>query len=457
MLSLQMNHIGELLVNTSVKNFVRITPLESRFRKRRLPQLDRTLGRLVGVSGRVAKIAGLSGRAPIGAHVQIGSVSAEIVSDDGQYCLAALYADPIGLSTGEAVQLCGNETLYPSLAWCGDVLDHEGKRMDGSRPPQGVEAADLHQSPPPAINRKPIGPRLETGYAALDTFLPLCQGQRIGLFAGSGVGKTTLLAGLARQTIADVTVIALIGERGREVRHFVDTVLGETGMKNTIVFAATSDAAPAVKLRTSNLAMASAEVFRQQGHHVLCLFDSLTRYAQAHREVALSQGEPPALRAFPPSTFQALSSLCERAGPGEMGEGDITTVFTVLVEGSDMEEPVADTVRGILDGHIVMDRKIAERGRYPAIDIGRSVSRSLPDCASAEENALLSDGRSLLRRYDEARLMIQSGLYAPGGDAQLDRAVAQQDKLDRFLASGPSTGLDDPFEALTQALGVTED
>jgi flagellum-specific ATP synthase len=250
-----------------------------------------------------------------------------------------------------------------------------------------------------------------------------------------------------------VTVIALVGERGREVRSFVEDVVGPEAMKRTVVFAATSDQPPAAKLRAARLAMATAESFRDQGQHVLFLFDSLTRFAQAHREVALSVGETPALRAFPPSTFPTLAGLCERAGPGVDGTtGDITAVFSVLVQGSDMEEPVADTVRGILDGHIILDRAIAESGRYPAIDVGRSISRSLPDAASEIENAVLSNARSLLRRYEDGRLMVQSGLYVSGTDPILDAAVACHPKLEAFLKTDNIATIDDSFIALGQAI-----
>jgi flagellum-specific ATP synthase len=285
----------------------------------------------------------------------------------------------------------------------------------------------------PPKNRKTIGPRLDTGLAAIDTFLPLCRGQRLGLFAGSGVGKSTLLADLAKSSNADIVILALIGERGREVRDFTQDTLGPEGMKKSIVFAATSDEPPALKLRAAWLAMASAEYFRDQGKHVLLLFDSLTRFAEAHRSIALSAGETPSLRAFPPSTFSALAQFCERAGPGSEGKGDITAVFSVLVAGSNMEEPVADMVRGILDGHVVLERSIAERGRYPAIDIPRSVSRALPGCASDNENELLLHARRLIGAYENARTLISAGLYQPGSDPLLDEAVQKYEGIDKFI------------------------
>jgi flagellum-specific ATP synthase len=260
------------------------------------------------------------------------------------------------------------------------------------------------------------------------------RGQRIGLFAGSGVGKSTLLADFARGVSADVVVIALIGERGREVREFVDHVLGPEGMKRAVVVAATSDQSPLVRRRCAWTAMAVAEHFRDQGKHVLLLADSITRFAEAHREVALASGEVASLRGYPPSTSHMIMSLCERAGPGIDGTGDITAVFSVLVAGSDMEEPVADILRGVLDGHVVMDRKIAERGRFPAIDLLRSVSRSLPAAATEGENELINQARRLLGAYDRAEMMIQAGLYSTGSDPMIDAAIKVWPQLDSFLA-----------------------
>jgi flagellum-specific ATP synthase len=291
----------------------------------------------------------------------------------------------------------------------------------------------LNPLPLPVIERRALGVRVSTGLAALDTFLPLCRGQRIGLFSGSGVGKSTLLADLAKGVDADVVVLALIGERSREVREFVEETLGADGRKRAIVFVSTCDEPAPAKRRTALLAMTAAEYFRDQGLHVLFLFDSITRFADAHREIGLTAGETPSLRAYPPSTARTVAALAERAGPGAGKGGDITAVFTVLVSGSDMDEPVADMVRSILDGHIILDRGIAERGRFPSIDIRRSVSRSLPKAATADENELLSEARALIAAYEEALTMIQTGLYAKGSDARIDRAIALWPMLDEFV------------------------
>lgn len=432
-----------------------------------LPDLVTHSGRVLSCAGQTVQVAGLCGRAGIGAGVMIdGDRRGDVIADDGHSVTVALYGSGQGLTSGMRAELLADTPLAPGPDWLGKVLDFDGRDANGQRPRAGAVSVDLNASPPAAGHRRSLGNRLCTGYAAFDTFLPLCRGQRIGLFAGSGVGKTSLLGGLANRTAAeagteasaDVTVIALIGERGREVRAFVEEVVGPEAMKSTIVFAATSDQPPAAKLRAARLAMATAEAFRDQGQHVLFLFDSLTRFAQAHREVALSVGETPALRAFPPSTFPALAGLCERAGPGVDGTtGDITAVFSVLVQGSDMEEPVADTVRGILDGHIVMDRAIAEGGRYPAIDVGRSVSRSLPGAATETQNAILAEARGLLRRFEDGRLMVQSGLYVAGTDPVLDKAVATQPELDTFLRLSGVGTVEESFEALGRVVGLSSD
>jgi flagellum-specific ATP synthase len=323
----------------------------------------------------------------------------------------------------------------PDDSWIGRVVDPDGRALDGRPLLPGLQPAALHQTPPEPHRRRGFGQRLETGLALLNTMLPLVRGQRIGLFAGSGVGKSTLLGDLARSVDADVIVIGLVGERGRELRHFTETVLGPEGMARAVVVAATSDRAPQVRRRCAWAAIAVAEHFRDQGKHVLLLCDSVTRFCEAHREVASFAGEAASLRGFPPSTAGAVAGLCERAGPGEEGSGDITAIYTVLVAGSDMEEPVADMLRGVLDGHIVLDRTIAERGRFPAIDVLRSVSRSLPDAATRVENDIINRARALLGAYDRASMMIQAGLYDAGSDPQIDAAIAAHEPLEGFMAT----------------------
>jgi flagellum-specific ATP synthase len=346
-----------------------------------------------------------------------------------------LMGPPEGIAAGERVWLEPREAPWPCDAWLGHIVDSEGRLAGGVPAPRGDKPAELRRQPPVAALRRGLGPRLSTGLAALDTFLPLCRGQRVGVFAGSGVGKSQLMASLARGVEAEVVVIGLIGERGREVREFVEATLGPDGMRRTVVIAATSDQPAPVKRRAALLTMAVAEHFRDAGRQVLCLFDSVTRFAESHREIALAAGEAPALRAFPASTVAEIAALCERAGPGAADMGDITAIFTVLVAGSDMDEPVADMVRGILDGHIVLDRAIAERGRYPAIDVRRSVSRSAPGAWSPAELADVAAARRLIAAYEEAVPMLQAGLYQPGNDPALDRAIALWPALDGFVGS----------------------
>jgi len=363
---------------------------------------------------------------------------------------------PDGVSAGDMVTLLGPATIAPDDSWIGRVIDPSGTALDGRPLFRGSRPRAFHADPPPAARRRALGARLATGQAAFDTALPLVRGQRLGLFAGSGVGKSSLLGALARGVAADVVVIALIGERGRELRQFTEEVLGPEGMGRAVIVTATSDRSALARRRCAPAAMAVAEHFRDAGRQVLLLADSITRFAEAHREVALAAGEAAALRGYPPSLAHALMALAERAGPGVAGAGDITALFTVLVAGSDMEEPVADILRGVLDGHVVLSREIAERGRYPAIDLLRSVSRSLPGAATEAENSLIARARALLSAYDQAELMIRAGLYAAGSDPMLDEAVRLWPQLDAFLSEPSPGGIAESFARLAGILGPEE-
>ena len=360
-----------------------------------------------------------------------------------------------GMAIGDRVELGGRAEIAPDDSWIGRVIDPYGRPLDGRPLLRGPLPRPLRAPAPAAATRRRLGGRLETGVAVFDTLLPLVQGQRIGLFAGSGVGKSSLLAKFARGVETDVVVIALVGERGRELREFTERVLGPVGMARSVVVTATSDQSPLTRRLCALSAMAVAEYFRDKGLHVLLLVDSVTRFAEAHREVALAAGEFASLRGYPPSLSHAIMSLAERSGPGPEGSGDVTAVFSVLVAGSDMDEPVADILRGVLDGHVILDRRIAERGRFPAIDLLRSVSRSLPDAANEAENALITDARRLLGAYDRAELMIQAGLYAAGSDPVIDRAIRLWPLLDAFLAEpAPATGVTGSFERLRACLAA---
>ncbi len=417
----------------------------------------RRVGRVAAVGQAALEIAGLTHQARIGDQVAIGlrggrGLGGEIVAISERAARVMTYQPLDGAAIGDPATLLGPAEAHPAAAWVGRIVDAFGAPLDGRPLKPGAAAAPLRRSPPAAAGRKGLGTRLRTGLAVFDTALPIVRGQRVGVFAGSGVGKSSLLADLARGIEADIVVYALIGERGRELRDFTESVLGPEGMARAVVIAATSDQAPLIKRRAAWMAMACAEIFRDQGRHVLLMLDSLTRFAEAHREIALTAGEAPSLRAYPPSTANLIAALCERAGPGPFGRGDITAIFSVLVAGSDMDEPVADITRGVLDGHVVLDRGIAERGRFPAVDVRRSVSRSLPGAATAEENALLARMRRSLSAYENAALMIQSGLYAPGSDPEVDAAVTLWPRIDAFFAERSPGGPEASFARLAEVL-----
>lgn len=413
-----------------------------------------SVGRVTEISRGTLRVRGLERLASQGDRVRIGALGGEVLQLSSEGMVVLTDGSVEGLMIGSAVELEGAAQIAPDDSWIGRVIDPYGRPLDARPLFRGPLARALQAAAPPAAQRRRLGARLSTGVAVFDTLLPLVRGQRIGLFAGSGVGKSSLLAKFARGVAADVVVIALIGERGRELREFTERVLGPAGMARSVVVAATSDQSALTRRRCAWTAIAVAEHFRDQGLHVLFLADSITRFAEAHREVALAAGESSELRGFPPSLSQAIMGLAERAGPGPQDAGDITAVFSVLVAGSDMEEPVADILRGVLDGHVVMDRRIAERGRFPAIDLLRSVSRSLPEAATAAENALIGEARRLLGAWDRAEMMIQAGLYAKGSDATIDAAMRIWPALDAFLAEdAPFDGVEGSFRRLATVLG----
>jgi len=399
----------------------------------------RDVGRVTRIRRGTIEVSGLGHVAAQGHLVEIdmpghGTRRGEVLNLSKAGVTVLPDGDTEGLQIGASVRLIGPSEIAPDDSWIGRVIGPMGEALDGRPIFRGAAPRPLRGQPANPTERRMLGARLETGLAVFNTLLPIVRGQRVGLFAGSGIGKSTLLAKLARGVHADVVVISLIGERGREVREFVERVLGAEGMRRAVVVAATSDQSPLLRRRCGWTAMAVAEHFRDQGKHVLLLADSVTRFAEAHREVTLAAGEAGSLRGFPPSTAHQITALCERAGPGAGTAGDITAVFSVLVAGSDMEEPVADILRGVLDGHVVLDRKIAERGRFPAIDLLRSVSRALPGAASEAENTLISAARQRLGAYDRSEMMIRAGLYAAGSDPDLDAAIDTWPRLDAFLA-----------------------
>jgi flagellum-specific ATP synthase len=342
-------------------------------------------------------------------------------------------------------------------AWLGRVLDPLGQPLDGRGPlPPGAVARDTRAAPPLPGTRNRLGPPIGFGIRALDLFCTAREGQRLGLFAASGIGKSTLLAMLAGASGFDVVVLGLVGERGRELREFVEEDLGPDRLSRAVVVCATSDAAPTMRREAALAAMTVAEHFRDAGRRVLLLLDSVTRYAQACREIGLAAGEPPATRGHPPSVFAELPRLLERAGPGPGGcAGSITLLATVLVEGDDHDEPVADAVRGILDGHVVLDRAIAEAGRYPAIDITRSLSRSVPGCLTPDQAALARRARRLLALQAEMADLVRLGAYRAGTDPAVDEALRLAPRIEALLHQGRGevTSLEEAFAALEEAVG----
>ncbi len=417
----------------------------------------RRVGRVTAAGGGLVGVSGLSEAAALGDRVRLEARHAQIPGE-----IVALRTDEVdvlpegpgqGLRVGDPALHLGAAHIAPGDAWIGRIIDGDGRPLDGHFLPAGPVARPLRAPAPQAFARKSLGARLETGLAVFDTLLPVARGQRLGLFAGAGVGKSRLLTTLGRHMQSDVTVIALVGERGRELREFIERGLGPEGMARAVVVAATSDQPPLVRRRALWTAMSVAEHFRDEGRQVLFLADSVTRFAEAHREIALASGEPAALRGYPPSVAHLVMELAERAGPGPSEAGDITALFTVLVAGADMDEPLADILRGVLDGHVVLDRAIAERGRFPAVDVLRSVSRSLPDCATEVENSLIALARRRLAAYENAELMIQSGLYTPGADQETDAAVAAWPGLDTFVTERSPGGIVGAFERLASCLG----
>lgn len=420
-------------------------------------QASHPIGRIAELTPAGFRVTGLSDHALLGDELIYDDAEghprrAEVSLLDRDSLRATPYASADGLRIGLPVRPAGPPRVTPHDGWVGRVVDPFGQPLD-DRPLSAGAPRPLRAAPPAAARRRAMGARMRTGFAVIDTMLPLVRGQRIGLFAGSGVGKSTLLGTLAREMEADVCVLALVGERGREVSDFVRRVLGPVGMARTVIVAATSDQPANTRRRCAFTALAAAEYFRDQGKQVLFVCDSVTRLAEAHREVATAAGEDPALRGHPPSLTPLLAALSERTGPGEGAQGDITAVFSVLVAGSDMEEPLADIMRGQLDGHVVLSRDIAEGGRFPAVDVLRSVSRSLPDAASRSENQLIGEARKVLNLYDRNELMVTSGLYERGSNPEIDRCMGLVPRLNEIFAAQGLPRATDGFRLLAGVLG----
>jgi flagellum-specific ATP synthase len=417
-------------------------------------------GRVVGVRGLMVEIAGPIHAMSVGARIVIETggnrtIPAEVIGFTGNNAVVMPFAGLDGVRRGcRAVIANSSGQVRPSAAWLGRVLNAMGEPIDGKGPlTQGAVPMPFRNSPPPAHSRQRVGKPLDLGVRALNTFLTCCRGQRMGIFAGSGVGKSVLLSMLARNADADVSVIGLVGERGREVQEFLQDDLGEEGLARSVVVVATSDEPALMRRQAAYLTLAIAEYFRDEGKDVMCMMDSVTRFAMAQREIGLSAGEPPTAKGYTPTVFTELPKLLERAGPGA-DKGTITGIFTVLVDGDDHNEPVADAVRGILDGHIVMERSIAERGRYPAINVLKSVSRTMPRSCDPAFLPVITRGRQVMATYSDMEELIRLGAYRAGSSAEVDEAIRLNPALEDFLrqAKDEVTSLPDGYKRLEQIL-----
>jgi len=414
-------------------------------------------GKVTGAVGLRVTVSGLEAR--VGELLQIGegdeAVLAEVAAIDGERLSCLPLGLIAGMSTGSPVVSTGGPlrvAVGPDLR--GRILDGLGRPMDGGPPLQG-EMVSIEAAPPSAMERQLVDAPMPLGVRVLDTLVPCGRGQRIGIFAGSGVGKSTLMSMITRGTTAELNVVALVGERGREVREFIEHDLGPEGLARSVVVIATSDTPPLVRLRAGSVATRIAEYFRDLGGDVLLMMDSVTRAAMAQREVGLSVGEPPATRGYPPSVFAMLASLLERAGPG--ARGSITGLYTVLVEGDDHNEPIADAARSILDGHIVLDRKLATAGHFPSIQALDSISRVANRITTPEQKSDAAELRRLMAAHRDVRELVEIGAYVPGTNPDADRATAIWPQITAFLRQGldEKVGAAEAWQALRQVIAAS--
>jgi flagellum-specific ATP synthase len=421
-------------------------------------------GRVVGVRGLMVEVAGPIHAMSVGARVvvetgQSRNIACEVVGFSGANALLMPFAPVEGVRRGcRAVVNAMAGAVRPSEGWLGRVVNAMGEPIDGKGPlPSGPSPYPFRSSPPPAHARQRVGAPLDLGVRVLNTFTTVCRGQRMGIFSGSGIGKSVLLSMLARNVAADVSVIGLVGERGREVQEFLQDDLGAAGLARSVVVVSTSDEPALMRRQAAYLTLAIAEYFRDESKDVLVLMDSVTRFAMAQREIGLSAGEPPTAKGYTPTVFTELPRLLERAGPGTQS-GTITGIFTVLVDADDHNEPIADAVRGILDGHIVMERAIAERGRYPAINVLKSVSRTMPRAADPAYLPAVNRARQVMATYADMEELIRLGAYRTGSSADVDEAIRLHRPLEQFLAQSKeeATGLREGYERLEQILAGVE-
>ncbi len=414
--------------------------------------VSKSIGLLVESKGPLAGVGELCKiRLPEGGK----EIPAEVVGFKNGTALLFPYEFDSGIKSGLTVVATGKPlSVQVGQALLGRVVGPVGKPLDGKGPVVYDRQYPIFNNPPHVLRRKRITEVLATGIKSIDGPLTIGRGQRIGIFSGSGIGKSTLLGMIAKHTAADVNVIALIGERGREVREFIERDLGPGGLKRSVVVVASSDQAPILRIRGAYLAMAVAEYFRDQGKDVLFLMDSVTRFAHAQREIGLAVGEPPATKGYTPSVFAILPKLLERSGMSE--RGSITGIFAVLVEADDINEPISDAVRGVLDGHIVLSRKLAQRNQYPAVDVLASISRLTPYITTEEHRQAIDRMKQVLSYYYDAEDLIQIGAYVRGSDPKVDWAIEKIDQVNQFLMQGIDEGF--PFEDITTSLcGIFED
>ena len=421
-----------------------------------------TYGSVVAAQGLLAEIGGPLHAMSLGSHLVIEAtptpIDCEVIAFRADRALAMPFGRLDGVRKGARVRVGALEqTIRPAREWLGRIVNAFGQPIDGKGGlALGVDRVSLRAPPVAAHERDRVGAPLDLGVRALNAFATCCRGQRMGIFAGSGVGKSVLLSMLARNAAAGITIIGLVGERGREVREFIEDHLGPSGLARSIVVVATSDESALMRRQAAYMTLALAEYFRDAGEDVLCFIDSVTRFAQAQREIGLAAGESPTSRGYTPTVFTELPRLLERAGPGRRGSGTITGLFTVLVEGDDHNEPIADAVRGTLDGHIVMERAIAERGRYPAINILKTVSRTMPAATEPRYRETVAAARRVMATYADMEDLIRLGAYRRGSSPEVDEAIRLNPALEAFLSQTPdeTSNLSDSYRMLAEIVGV---
>lgn len=412
-------------------------------------------GSVTAICGALVECSGISHFISLGDICYVATegkqVMCEVIGANSEVAKLMPFEESSAIRVGNQVQVGGPESfVYPCMSWKGRIINSLCQPVDAKGDLKlGKVPYVLHAPPVPFHLRGRVGSRIELGTRAIDVFVPCCFGQRLGIFASAGVGKSTLIATLARNAAVDIKVIGLVGERSREIREFIDDYLGQGGLSKAVVIASTGDQSPIMKRRAAYLAMATAEYFCAQGLEVLCMIDSLTRFAAAQREIGLTLGEFPVSRGYTPSVFGQLPKLLERAGPGPNGKS-ITGLFTILVDGD--EDPIGEALRATLDGHIILSREIAERNRFPAVDVLKSISRTAPACYSESELKLVEDARKLIASYSKVEDLLKLGIYKAGSDPETDLAIAKHEALEEFLRQAPGERETSSYDKLAEIL-----